>query len=108
MSKSKITVFAKRKQTETGKKFVTYLATIKRKDGTEQTVQIAFDENSCTKPNPENCPMNIEFDKINANMSSKRYTDKNGDDQKSYTLWIKEYQPSIDVYVDHSLDDYDL
>lgn len=102
----KITVYAKKRQTEDGRTFYTFLTTIRKKDGTDLTSRVVFGEDA--KPlKPDACPCNIEFDKINANMSYKSYTDKDGNKQKSATLWIKEYTPSKDVYVDHSLDDFE-
>ena len=52
------------------------------------------------------CPVVIEFDRNNANVSTQIYTDRNGENRKSYTLWIKDYTVSDEVFVDHSLDDF--
>lgn len=102
----KITVFAKKKLTKEGKPFYTYLATIK-KAGEPVTVGVKF-KDEAGHPKPEECPCNIEFDKKNSNMASRKVTvERDGVPviNEYLTLWINDWDYSEDEYVDHSMDD---
>lgn len=99
-----ITIFAKKKNTTDGKTFYTYLATLKKKDGTEQTVSVKFRDEAGT-PKPEKCPMNIIIDKKNANLSKKDFVKDDGETYTSFTLWVSEWLQGA-PYVDTSLDDF--
>ena len=103
----KITVFAKKRTTNDGKKdFYTYLSKLSKKDGTELTVSCKFPDE--IKPKAEECPLNIEFDKSSANLDHKTEVDKEtGEVYERNTLWIKKYEKSKDKYVDKSLDDFE-
>lgn len=102
-----ITVFAKKRKSETGKDFYSYLATVPKKDGTEVTMQIRF-RDECGTPKPERCPMNIEVEKANANVSTRTYTrEDTGEAAVAYTMWITAWKEGA-PYVDHSLDEFDL
>ena len=100
----KTTIFAKKRTTDEGKKFVTYIGKLLKKSGEEISVSVKFKE-ECGQPKAENCPMNIIFPKETANLASREYTDENGDVHKAYTLWISEWKQG-ESYVDHSLDDF--
>ena len=101
-----ITVFAKKRTTKEGKTFYGYLTTLRRKDGTEQTVSVRFRE-SCENPKPENCPMNIIVEKRSANLSKREFIrESTGEVMNSYTLWVSEWKNGS-AYVDHSLDDFE-
>ena len=101
-----ITVFAKKRTTAEGKPFTSYLSTLRRKDGSEQKVSVKFRE-ECGSPKPEKCPINIVFDRKDANMTNERYTRKDsGEEAYSYTLWVSAWKPG-QPYVDHSLDDFE-
>ena len=101
-----ITIYAKKRNTADGKKFYSYLSTLIRKDGTKQTVSVKFRDDAGS-PKPEHCPMNIKFDKGNANMTTKEFTrEDTGETAVSYTLWISAWEPGA-PFVDHSLDDFE-
>lgn len=105
-----ITIYAKKRTTREGKTFYNYLSRLNRRDETgeiiSQIVSVKFREDAGT-PKPENCPMNIEFPKQTANLSSRNYTrEDTGETGKSYTLWISEWEPGT-PFVDHSLDDFE-
>lgn len=101
-----ITIYAKKRTAADGKTFHSYLSTLTRKDGTKQTVSVRFRDDA-GNPKPEKCPMNVKFDKGNANMSTKEFTrEDTGDVATSYTLWVSAWEPGT-PFVDHSLDDFE-
>lgn len=101
-----ITVFAKRRQTKEGKTFFNYLATMVNRNGDEIPCQVKFREGA-GQPKPELCPMNILFDKRDANFTTREYTDPNtAEVRKAHVLWVSQWEQGSD-YVDHSLDDFD-
>lgn len=101
-----ITIYAKKRTTHEGKTFYTYLSKLRRKDGTEQGVSVKFRDDAGA-PKPENCPMNIEFDKSNANLTKHKFTrEDTGEVGTSYTLWISRWEKGT-PFVDHSLDDFE-
>ena len=106
----KITVFAKKRtmQKEDGKVkiFWNFLTTLRSKSGDEFIASVKF-RDECGEPKPETCPINIEFDKRNANLTDRKYIDKEGVEQVAKTLWLSSWKESDDVYVDHSLDDFE-
>lgn len=104
-----ITIFAKRRNTKEGKTFFQYIATLTRKDGTTETVRVAFrDADGDNKPpKPDSCPRNIVFDKHDSNMATNKYTDTNtGEIKERKTLWLTNWSEG-EPYVDHSMDDYE-
>ena len=106
----KVTIFAQKKQTKEGKTFYTYLATLTKKDGSEDKVEAKFRE-ECGAPDPKKCPLIIEVDKSDANISEKEetYTDEVGEEKKvtRRRLWISKYSESEEKFVDSSLEDYE-
>lgn len=101
-----ITVFAKKRKTSDGKSFFGYISTLTRKDGESITVSVKF-RDDCGAPKPEKCPVNIEFDKKHANLSSREYIrEDSGEIATSYTLWVNEWKQGAE-YVDKSLDDFE-
>lgn len=101
-----ITVYAKKRNSYDGKTFYSYLSTLTRKDGTKQTVSVKF-RDEAGNPKPEKCPMNVKFDKSNANMSTKEFVrEDTGEVATSYTLWVSKWEPGS-PFVDHSLDDFE-
>lgn len=104
-----ITVFAKKRKTEEGREFFTYLTTLKKKDGTELKAQVKFRED-CGSPKGGDCPMNILVEKHAANLSSKEIIKDAGKDTEEiltvYTLWVSDWEKGP-AYVDTSLDDFD-
>lgn len=101
-----ITIYAKKRTTAEGKSFYSYLSTLTRRDGTKQTVSVKF-RDECGNPKPENCPMNVKFDKGSANMATREFVrEDTGEVGTSYTLWVSVWEPGT-PFVDHSLDDFE-
>lgn len=101
-----ITVYAKKRTASDGKFFYSYLATLTRKDGTKQIVSVKFRE-ECGKPKPENCPINIKFEKSEANIATRQFVrEDNGEAMTCYTLWVSAWEPGK-PFVDNSLDDFE-
>lgn len=101
-----ITIYAKKRTTSEGKTFFSYLSTLTRKDGVKQTVSVKFRDDA-GNPKPENCPMNIKFDKGFANMATSEFVrEDTGEIGTSFTLWVSKWEPGT-PFVDHSLDDYE-
>ena len=102
-----ITIFAKKRTTKDGKKFDTYNKRLNKKDGSTVVTSVKFPDDN--KPNPLECPMNIEVPKDKMNLSTRTITDEEtGAVIESRTLWIKEWNKSKTPYVDTSLDDFDI
>lgn len=104
-----ISLFAKKRTTKEGKTFYQFLTTLEKKDGTTETMRVAFrDIEGNSVPKADSCPRNIIVDKDNANVSTTRYTDnETGELKFRKTLWISKWE-SGDPYVDHSLDEYNV
>ena len=105
----KQTIYAKRRTSKDGKTFYTYFTTLKKSDGSEVTVQVKFKE-ECGSPNGANCPMNIEFEKTEANYREKveKYTDGTTGEEKETTrrvLWVQNWREG-EPFVDTSMDDF--
>lgn len=98
-----ITIFAKKRHSAEGKTFYNYLSTLTRRDGTKQSVTVKFRE-SCDTPRPENCPMNIRFERNDANLSSRVFV-RDNENGLSFTLWISKWEQTGE-FVDHSLDEF--
>lgn len=101
-----LTIFAKKKTTDEGKKFYVFLTTLKKKDGSEQRATVKFTGDSDTLKG-DKCPCNIIVEKQDANLSERTYTDNEGNEKKAFTLWVSKYREG-EPYVDTSLDDYDF
>ena len=103
----KVTVFAKKRTTKEGKTFYSYLTTLTKTDGTELTTAVKFHE-SAGNPRPEDCPMNIIIEKKDANLSCKKFVNpETGEAFDSYTLWVKKWTKSEELWVDDSLSDFE-
>ena len=100
-----ISLFAKKVTTKEGRTFYKYLSTLTRKDGEQQGVRVCFTEDA-PAPKPENCPCNIVIEKKDCNVSTRHYTDKNGNEREARTLWISGWKNGSE-YVDNSMDDYE-
>ena len=101
-----ITIFAKRRTNKEGKTYYTFLSTLTKKTGEKITASVNFRED-CPRPKPEQCPMNIRFEKTDANMTMKQVTrEDTGELIDVYKLWITAWTPGAE-YVDHSLDDFE-
>lgn len=104
----KITLFRKQGTTKDGRKFNIFVTTLNRKDGTKQYATVKFSgEDERKNFNPNKCPYIIEVPKESANMQVKHWTDRNGEVRDDYILWVKDYTEANEVYVDHSLDDFE-
>lgn len=103
----KTAIFAKRVKTRDGKTFVTFVTNLERKDGSKQYMRVMYSGKDRNKVfDTDICPVLIEFNREDANVSAETYTDKSGEERKSYTLWVKDYTVSDEKFVDHSLDDF--
>lgn len=102
----KLAVFAKKKQTKDGRPFTAYVGKLNKKDGSDLYVEIKFRE-ECGAPKPEMLPAYVEFDKAEGNLSSRTYTDKEGNEGVSYRLWLSGWRWSDEKYEDHSLDEFE-
>ncbi len=101
-----VVIFAKKRTTKEGKKFYNYIGTLKKKDGSEDTVAVKFRE-ECGAPDPKSCPCNILVNKGDANISSRDFTrEDTGEVIVIKTLWVNAWKQGA-PYVDHSLDDYE-
>lgn len=101
-NKLNLTLFGKRRQSSDGKPFISYLATLTKKNGEELTVSVKFK----TDVRPPECPANIVVDKSDANLAKRKYIDaKTGEEKDAYTLWVTKYENG-EIYVDHSLDEF--
>lgn len=98
-----ITLYAKKRHTAEGKTFYIYLSSLTKKDGTKQYVSVRFKDDSIA-PKPENCPMNIRFERSDANLSGRSFV-RDGERYTNYTLWISKWQQGGN-FVDHSLDEF--
>ena len=99
----KITVFSKKITKHDGSKFTGYVTKLHKIDGSEIYCRVRFHE-GCSAP--RECPAIIEVEKDKANLVRTHY--KN--DDKEYvicTLWITDWNPTEEKYVDHSLDDFE-
>ena len=97
----KITVFSKKISKYDGSKFTGYVTKLHKKDGSEIYCRVRFRE-GCSAP--RECPAIIEVEKDHANLVRTHY--KN--DDKEYvinTLWITDWEPTDEKYIDHSLDE---
>lgn len=102
----KITLFAKTAHSKDGKAFIRYITSMKDKNGKviSMSVRTPSDVPAFVQ---SKCPCIVEFNKEDANLQARRYTDKNGNEKISYTLWLKAYKESDEKYVDHSLDNFE-
>ena len=103
----KAKIFAKRIKTHDGKSFTIFVTNLERKDGSKQYMRVMYSGKDRNKAfDSDICPLVIEFNREDANVSAETYTDKSGEERKSYTLWLKDYKVSDEKFVDHSLDDF--
>lgn len=106
----KVLVFGKKRQTKDGKSFTAYVTKMAKRDGSELTAGVKFRE-ECGAPKLEECPCYIEVAKADANLATRtaEVTTADGEirDVTQYTLWVSAWRKSDEVYVDHSLDEFD-
>ena len=101
----KATIFATKKKTKQGKEFHTYFTKLKKKDGTVDTISVKFADE--IKPKPESCPLNIIYNKEDANISTKPKEKDDGTIWEDRNLWIKAYTEDPEKFRDTSLDEYE-
>lgn len=99
-----ISIYAKKRTTNNGKVFYAYLSRLTSRQGEVIPVNVKFPEGF--EPEPKACPMNIVFNKRDANLSLQRYENRNGEEAISHTLWVKVWEEG-EAFVDTSLDDFD-
>ena len=101
-----LTIFAKKRTSNENKSFYTYLTQLKKKNCNESvTVQVKFPDDF--KPNPLECPMNIEVEREDINVSKKDYLNDDGETLVSYTLWVKAWSEGS-PWIDASLDEFEF
>lgn len=101
----KITVFAKKRNTQEGKVFYTYIGRLTKKaTGEIITVQVKFRE-ECGAPKHEICPRVIEFDKKDANYTEQQIPRDDGSVILSRVMWISKWK-DVGAYVDTSMDEF--
>ena len=99
----KITVFSKKISNHDGSKFTGYVTKLHKKDGSEIYCRVRFHEGCST---PREYPAIIVVNKDKANLVKRHY--KNDDKEYDiYTLWITDWESTLEKYVDHSLDDFE-
>ena len=95
-----ITIFAKKRQSNDGRTFYTYLSSLTRKNGDSLKVQVKFRQ-ACGNPRGEDCPMNLILHKEDCNLSENRYTETatspdTGEititDKVNYVLWVSKWE----------------
>lgn len=99
-----LTVFAKKRNTKEGREFTSYLAQLTKKDGTTQTMSVKFKDDG---PALEDCPMNIEVERSDMNISKRNYETEDGEQAISYTLWVKKWSEGSQ-WIDSSLDEFEF
>lgn len=100
----KLTVFAKKRTTAEGKKFMTYISRLEKKDGSTVTTAVKFREECGV---PAEFPCIIEVNKTDCNMSTKEVVDKDtGVIYVNNTLWVKAWKPTNEKFEDTSMDDF--
>lgn len=99
----KITVFSKKISKHDGSKFTGYVTKLYKIDGSEYYCRVRFRE-GCNIPHE--FPAIIDVNKDKANLVRKHYT-KDDKEYDIYTLWITDWNPTEEKYVDHSLDDFE-
>lgn len=100
----KIIVFSKKISKHDGSKFTGYVTKLHKKDGSEIYCRVRFHEGCST---PRECPAIIDVNKDNANLIKRTYENDEGKAYDIYTLWITDWSPTEEKYVDHSLDDFE-
>ena len=98
-----VNIFKKEKTSKEGRKFNSYLTRITNKTTHEEvSASVKFEDGVDA---PKEFP--IRVDVLNGSVSTKKYQDPRTMEEKtSYTLWVREWKKSDEVYEDKSLDDW--
>lgn len=105
----KIDVFKKTKTTKKGKKFDIYLSKLtNKKTGEIVNVQVKFvGQAQADMENINiNYPLTLDFDRANANLSTKEITTDSGETFIRANLWVTKLN-KIEPFVDSSLTDFE-
>lgn len=100
-----LTVFAKSMKSAEGRPFKVYLTRLTNTK-TEEEISVRLHLREGLPQLPE-CPVIIQVEKKDANLSRRTIPDDAGELHTYYTLWVNKYTVSDEAYVDHSLDDYE-
>ena len=98
----KIKVFAKRLY---GEKFVYLSALVRKEDGERLPVEVRF-RRSCGKPDPDDCPVMIEVERKNCDLTFEEYTNRYNEQCKAAKLWVRDYEICEDDS-ENILDEFD-
>lgn len=101
-----LTIFAKKRTTEDGKKtFFSYLTRLKKKSGEEIVCSVKFRE-ECGSPDGKKCPCIIEVPDGCCNFNTGSFKDEaSGMEMPSYTLWVSDWKEGR-PFVDTSMDEF--
>ena len=98
----KIKVFAKRLY---GEKFVYLSALVRKEDGERLPVEVRF-RRSCGKPDPDDCPVMIEVERENCDLTFEEYTNRYNEQCKAAKLWVRDYE-IVNDDSENILDEFD-
>lgn len=98
-----VNVFKKDRTSKEGRKFASYLTRLTNKTTHEEvSASVKFEEGVDA---PKEYP--IRIDVLNGSVSCKKYQDvRTMEEKDSFTLWVREWKKSDEVYEDKSLDDW--
>lgn len=98
-----LNVFKKERTTKEGKKFNAYLTRITNKEtGEEISASLKFEDGVSV---PKDYPVRIDV--INGSVSKRKYTDEKTNEEKvGFTVWVRDWKPSDEEYVDNSMDEW--
>lgn len=100
----RLEVFGKQRTNKDGKSFTTYLSRITNmKTGEIVPVQIKFRTDVEV---PKELPIVVNVEKKSANLVKEDWENEKGETGVKHVLWISEVK-SYEVYIDHSLDDFE-
>lgn len=99
-----LNVFKKTRTTKEGKPFPAYITRIVNKaTGEEVTASLKFEEDVDT-PKDKDFPIRINV--LEGSISSRKFTDKDGVEKVGYTVWVRDWKKSDEVFVDKSMDEW--
>ena len=88
-----------------GNKFVYLSRLVNKETGEVLPVEVRF-RRTCEKPEPLNCPVVLNVEREDANLTYEEYVNKYNEQCKAAKLWIANYTVD-DEYRDESLDGFD-
>ena len=98
-----LNVFKKERATKEGRMFNAYITRIVNKaTGEEITAGLKFEDGVDV---PKEFPVRIDI--LNGSVSPKKYKDETtGEEKTGWTVWVRDWKVSEEVYEDKSLDDW--